>query len=150
MTIIKTQIVQTGTNATTEVLIPTNIVVNGKAGWSITTFRVWVISVLVAAAGQELKVQLNTETGIQAFTDKDLVSQVVTRVIGTAAGAGVFNTISGIAVPFLENRLTVAPNLYVNVSSVGLLAAATIGVEIQYDIVKLTDLEVMTLLQGGA
>lgn len=149
MTIIKQQLVQTGTNVTTELAIPTNIVVNGRTGWSITNFRVTIISILSAAVGQELKVQLNTETGVQNFVDKDLISQVIFRVNGTAAGTGVLTVMPVLSVPLLENRLTVEPNLIVNVSSVGLLAVATIGVEIVYDIVKLTDLEVMTLLQGG-
>jgi hypothetical protein len=97
-----------------------------------------------------MNVQLNTESSAQGFLDNDSVYQFMYQFRGVAASTSGIQVDSERIVTFVQPRLTVQPNLYINVSSAGMTVGNTIYVEVFYEIVKLTDIEVMRLMQGGA
>lgn len=150
--ISKYRVAQVTANTTVEQLIPTLLTVDGRMGWNIKRFSTILsdISGIVPTAKATINCQLNTETGSQLFTDADNIAMNLYLFQGIAAStsAGQINPRSEwISV---DGRLTVQPELYLTVVTTGLTAAQVVLVEIEYETVKLTDMEVMRLLQGGA
>jgi hypothetical protein len=153
MSSIKTSIVQSTLNSTVEITLPTGLTVDGKAGWNIQGVRfLWANAAqcVTPVADCMLFIQLNTETGNQQFTDKDNIIYGIMASSGIAASTSSFWVDGNYQQVLPVPRLTVQPALFLNVSSIGLIINASIYAEVFYDVVKLTDLEVMRLSQGGA
>jgi len=150
--IIKSVITQATLNTDVALTIPTLLTVDGRLGWNIKRFKTTITmpSSIVPTSDATITVQLNTETGLQSFTDADNVCQSLYLFNGIAASTSGFQV-----APHQEwvsdvGRLTVEPNLYVVLSTTGLAGVMIAYTEIEYETVKLTDMEVMRLLQGGA
>jgi hypothetical protein len=153
MSEMKVTLQQLTVNASTSLTIPTLLTVDGRAGWSIVGISMLVNNwegCVVPTADCSLQIQLNTETGQQTFTDPDNIALVIFGTSGIAASTSAFqiNNRQDIVLPI--PRLTVQPNLYLSVTSTGLAVGAVIHASIFYEITKLTDLETMRLMQGGA
>lgn len=134
------------------VAIPTGLTVDARLGWSIVRIEAtWVnISSTSFVVSNVLNVQLNTEATTQVYTDPDLVEWIRFTVKGTTA-AVVGQQVQGfVARDLFVPRLTVEPNLFVDIVSTGTGQANNVHFALFYEQVKLTDLEVMRLLQGGA
>jgi len=153
MSYIKKSLAQTGANATTELAIPTLLTVDGKAGWSILGMDIYVsglgAAVNAVADGQCL-IELNTEATPQSYDDPDNIIFHQFQFSGITASTTALQVFGGEQVRLILPRLTVQPTLYLNISSSGLLTAVTANIQIVYEIVKLSDIEVMRLMQGGA
>ena len=143
--------IQGGADTTSSATIETGIVADSKSGILITGFDVhWVNGSGVAAADYEVRAQLNTVSGALAFSSVDQVDQICWGLQNTAGVA--------VAVPYeptkqivlTEPRLTVQPNIYFTLSSTGTAQANQATVRVYYEIVKLTDIELLRLLVGGA
>lgn len=150
---LKSVLTQSVANGTTEVLIPTGLTIDGRAGWNISGVRFLIPGLnvgVVPTADCNVFMQLNTETGDQIPTDNDSIVYDVAAFSGIAASTSGFQVNSTFLTVLPEGRLTVQPDLYFRVSSVGMTAALTVYLVVSYEVVKLTDMEVMRLMQGGA
>jgi hypothetical protein len=151
MSIIKRIVTQTVLNTTTELALPTGITVDGKAGWLVNRVDFWLASApITPITPSVIVVQLNTETGNQPFTDPDSIALGIYLTTGIAASTTAIQVNTHTFWESASGRLTVEPNLYINLATAGLTAVCSVMVSIDYDVIKLTDLEVMRLLQGGA
>lgn len=151
MSKINQLVTQSGADTSTWVAIPTGLVVDGKAGWSITNMEAyWVDGMSVAAVDYTVNGVLSTVNTATAFGDDDEIARVSWGLQNTAGVA--------VAVPFepikknqlFEPRITVQPTIYVGIISQTSAQANDIIFVVNYDIVKLTDLEVLRMLAGGA
>jgi len=150
---IKVALGQSTMNTPAELLIPTNLTVDGRTGWSIIGMRYSVQplhNAVPATANSNVFIELNTETGNQLFTDNDSILYEVLQFTGVAASTTARQIFGNTERRLVEPRITVQPNLYLYLTSSGLTAPVTAYVEVIYDIVKLSDIEVLRLMQGGA
>lgn len=153
MSSIKQTLVQTASNATTSVEIATGLTVDGKAGWSITGMRFSLPNLSaghVATVDCNVFIQVNTETGNQVFVDKDSIFNQCLQFSGIAASTTSLQVFGDGTVVLPLPRVTVQPTIYLTVISNGMAVPLQADIELYYEIVKLSDLEVMRLLQGGA
>lgn len=142
---------QSVADTTTSASIDTGLTVDSKTGLSIFALEVyWSNGESAVAADWELNVQLNTDTGTQLPNAADNICSIMWGVQNSAGVA--------VAVPYepqkqvilLEPRLTVQPTLYIVITSALTGQTNTVYYRAFYETVKLTDLEVMRLLVGGA
>lgn len=148
---IRKLVTQSGNDTFTAVAIPTSIVVDGKVGWSINGIRAyWVDGAAVAAADYSMDALLLTDGVTHTFVDDEWIDSVNWGLQNTA-GVAVAVNYEPMKEHFLgEPRVTVQPNIYAAVKSAGTAQANDVIIELFYEIVKLTDLEVLRLLAGGA
>jgi hypothetical protein len=151
MSKISQLVTQGGADTFTAVAIDTGLTADGKAGWQINAIRAfWVDGAAVAAADHSISAKVATIATTTTFGSSDEIDRVAWGLQNTAGVA--------VAVPYepikqdflLEPRVTVQPNIYVQVESAGTAQANDVIFEIYYDVVKLSDLEVLRLLAGGA
>jgi hypothetical protein len=149
MSRIKQLVTQGGADTFTAVAINTGLVADGKAGWNITAISAFWDGKAVAAADFIISAQVATIATVTAYGDADEVARVSWGLQNTAGVA--------VAVPFepikfvtIQPRLTVQPAIYAQVSSITTGAANAVIFVIEYEVVKLTDLEVLRMLAGGA
>jgi hypothetical protein len=144
-------VTQTGNDTFTSAAISTGLTADGKAGWSIAAIEAyWVDGTAVAAADWSISALLGTISTVTTFGDVDEIARISWAMQNTGGVA--------IAVPLeiqkqvvlLEPRITVQPTIYAAVSSAATGQANDIIISVFYDLVKLTDLEVLRLLAGGA
>lgn len=148
--IIKT-LTQSGADAFTSVAIPTSITSDGKMGLSLTGFAVEWSNGQAAAAGDWLMTaKIATVPTNTTYGDPDEIIRVEWGLqnTGGVAVAVQFEPVKTEIV--FEERVTVQPNLYLNISSSATGQANTVNVILYYNTVKLSDLEVLRLLGGGA
>jgi len=151
MAIIKSTTVQSGADTTTRLTIDTNLTVDGKTAWSITGFQVyWSNGETSATADQQFSVSLNTVNTGTTFSSADQIALVNWGLVNTGGVAVAYQVELLKSATFFEERITAQPSLYVDLVSTGTGQANRAYWQIQYEIVKLTDLEVMRLLVGGA
>lgn len=151
MLTIKEVFTQTAVNSANEFVIPTLLTVDGRTGWNIKRVRAVLASSvgIVAAAHSNIICQLNTEIVKQSFNDADNIATLLWSTVGTAASTGAFPIDNAREWVSDAGRLTVEPELIVHIESSGLTAAMTINFLMEYETVKLTDMEMVRLLQGG-
>lgn len=147
----KILVTQSGADTFTAGSISTGLTADGKAGWSIKSIEAfWSDGAAVAAADWSLSAALTTISTATAFGDDDEIARVSWGLQNTGGVA--------VAVPYepqkrydlLEPRVTVQPTLYAGITSSGTSNANDVILVVYYDIVKLTDIEVLRLLAGGA
>lgn len=147
-----TQLVtQSGADTYTSVGVSTGLTLDGKAGWQITAMRAqWVDGASVAAADYTIAAKVGTISATTTFGSADEVDRVMWGLQNTAGVAVAFQFEPIREHVLFEPRLTVQPYIYVAVESAGTANANDIIIEVFYDVVKLSDIEVMRLLVGGA
>lgn len=154
--IVKGSLLQSGANVFTAGTVETNLQIDGKSGWLISGFRVFNESVQKnTPADMRINVALSTIATQTAMNSLDEIARVTWSL---QYDAGTSATTTTIAVShdliktavFLEPRLTVQPQIYVQISSEGSGQVSQIYYEINYDLVKLTDVELLRLMVGGA
>jgi len=151
MAVLKKLVTQGGADTFTAVAIDTNLTVDGKAGWSISAIEAyWVDGAAVAAGDWSIHAKLATIATSTSFVDDDEIARVDWGLqnTGGVAVSVPYEPFRGISLP--EPRVTVQPIIYVQVESSGTAQANDVIFRVYYDIVKLTDLEVLRLLAGGA
>jgi len=143
-------VTQGGADTFAATAIDTNITADGKAGWEIVAFSGYYTNGEVgAAADADVNLILATQATVTTFDQDEEIYRLNWSVANTA-GAAVAYPLNLIKREFLVvPRLTVQPLLYVQASSTLSGLSNAIAWEIVYNIVKLTDLEVLRLLQGG-
>lgn len=152
MTTIKGTITQSGTNTYTSSTIDTNLTAEGKTGWEIKAFRGFYSNFYIQNAADLFQnLILATIATLTTWDQDDEICRCAWQAGGTLFTDAWSASIEPIkTAQFSGSRLTVQPQLYVNSSATGQSAAGVMYWEMDYEIVKLTDLEVLRLLQGGA
>lgn len=148
---IRTLVTQGGADTFTSVAIDTNLTSDGKTGWNILGIRaLWVDLAAIAAADHTLYASVQTESTVLTFADEELIDEVGWGLQNTG-GVAVAVAVEPIKEHFLfEPRVTVQPTIYVAVASTSTSGTNDVIIEVFYEVVKLTDLEVLRLLAGGA
>jgi len=148
---IKGSITQGGADTTAALTIETNITADGKSGWEIFGLEVyWVNGESVAAADWEISGVLQTILATPAYTSVDEIERVSWGLqnTGGVAVAVPYEPIKKII--FTEPRITVQPLIYFYALSTLTGQANQLQFRVFYNTVKLSDLEVLRLLAGGA
>jgi len=152
MSILRGVTTQTGADAFTQAIIDTNLTADGKAGWSIKSFRAFFPN-FYALAAVDMTVNAILSTQVTTVTTMNQAAEIarVNWAVANTAGVAVAYPVDLIKQDILiEDRLTVQPLLYVAVSSAGSGGTNVIYWAIEYEIIKLTDVETLRLLVGGA
>jgi hypothetical protein len=148
---IFTSVTQGGADTASSQSISTGLTADGKSGWEISAIEAyWVNGETVPAADWELDASVTTVNSTFNFSSLDVIGALTWALQNTGGVA--------VAVPFepikrnvlLEPRLTVQPTIYCRVDSTLTGIANNVIFAVYYEIVKLTDIEVLRLLQGGA
>jgi hypothetical protein len=124
---------------------------DGKSAYSIKGLRaLWVDGEAVAAADHRLDAVVQVESTVLTFEDEEWLESVSWGMQNTA-GVAVANTFEPMKEHFLEEpRLTVQPSIYAAIKSSGTGQANDVIFEVFYDVVKVTELEYLRMLAGGA
>ena len=141
---------QGGADTFVAVAIDTNLTADGKSGWNITGVSGYYTNGEVgAAADADVNLIVATQATVTTF-DQDEEIYRLNWAVANTGGVAVAYPLNLIKRELLiEPRLTVQPYIYMQVSSTLSGIANAIAWELHYEIVKLTDLEVLRLLQGG-
>jgi hypothetical protein len=144
-------VTQGGADTFTAGSIATGLTVDGKSGWSISGFDAfWVDGKGVAAADYLVAAQVATVATATTYGEDDEIGRLtwgLQNTGGVAVAVG-YEPIKSLLL--LEPRVTVQPEIYVQVYSEGTSNANDIIFIVYYEIVKLSDIEVLRLLAGGA
>jgi len=151
MAIYKGVVTQGGADTFAAATVETGLTVDGKAGWQINSFKAFSTALYLAAATDYLSsCVLATIATSTLMTSDDEIARLAWAVANTA-GVAVAYPIEPIKdILLTEPRVTVQPEIYVHASSVTTGVTNSFYFEIEYEIVKLSDLEVLRLLAGGA
>jgi len=143
-------VTQGGADTFAAATIETNLTADGKAGWEIVALSAYYSNgELAAAADSDVNCILATQSTLTTF-DQDEEIYRLNWAVANTAGVAVAYPLNLVKRELLISpRLTVQPNIYVQVASTLSGIANSMLYEIHYNIVKLTDLEVLRLLQGG-
>lgn len=151
MAIVRGTLVEAVAGTFIQDTIDTNIPVDGKFGWEITGFKAWCSTLYAEAttADYQISAILSTQaTTVTTPSDTEEIARVGwANAFTTAAVAYPVQPI--LVAQMLESRLTVQPQLYVGLDTDGSAAVSRIYYEFSYQIIKLSELEVMRLLIGG-
>lgn len=151
MALIRGTATQGGADTAVNLAVETNLTADGKFGWEIYALEVyWVNAEAVAAADWELTALFGTTTATPSYASADEIVRVSWGMQNTAGVA--------IAIPYepikqiimIEPRVTVQPTIYFTVISTLTGQANNCIYHLYYNTVKLSDLEVLRLLAGGA
>lgn len=153
MGLYKGVVTQSGADTTTQGIINTDLSVDGKSGWLITKLVVyWNNMKSGAVVDSELEAMLSTQvTTATVFSASEELARVefMGQLAGVAASFAYMESIKeAVFVP--SERITVQPQLYLTVASAATGQANVVYYAIEYDIVKLTDNELLRLAVGGA
>lgn len=152
MSIIRGVTTQTGADTFTQTTIDTNLTADGKAGWEILSVRAfWAGMYLIAAADMTLSAILSTQaTTVTTLNQSAEIARVNWAVANTGGVAVAFPVNQIGQDTLIESRITAQPLLYMGISSATTGAANVVYWEIEYNPVKLSDVETLRLLVGGA
>ena len=149
--ILKGVVTQTGVDTFTSAQLLTGLTVDGKSGWEIKGFKGYFANGYTAAATDAIvSFKLSTIATDTNPSSENEIARVAWAVQNTAGVAVAFNFEPSKKADMTESRVTVQSDLYLNIASVTTGLACNMFYEIQFDIVKLTDLEVLRLAVGGA
>lgn len=148
---IKGVVVQGGADTFTSDTIDTNMTVDGRVGWEITRFKAyWSNGYSLDAVDSTVNALLSTQSTITTMDQDEELARINFSVANTAGIAVAYPVDILKEAIIFGSRITVQPTLYVHAASAGSGQANALYYEIEYELVKLTDLEVMRLLIGGA
>jgi hypothetical protein len=152
MGILRVAVTQGGADTLTQVAIPTGLTADGKLGWMIKRLTaMWSNGYTSVAADQKMSAILSTQaTTVTTPTDPEEMARLVWAVANTA-GVAVAYTMELLKQTLAAaDRVTVQPYLYATVESAGTGLSNLVYFEIEYEDVKLSDIEVLRMLVGGA
>lgn len=151
MPIFKGVATQTGGDTFTAAAILTGLTVDGKSGWQINGFKAfWSNGYTAAAADAIANCVLSTIATVTLPNADDELARVSWAVQNTAGVAVAMTFEPTKLADIQEPRVTVQPDLYIHANTTTTGLTNSFYYEIQYEIVKLTDIEVLRLLVGGA
>lgn len=151
MPTLKGVITQTGADAFTSATISTGITVDGKVGWEVTGFKAFWGNGYTAAAADAICNAVLATIGTATTPNLDDEIVRVSWAVQNTAGVAVAMVFEPNKLADLtESRLTVQPEIYVHANSTTTGLTNVLYYEISYEVVKLTDIEVLRLLVGGA
>jgi len=153
MALMKIAITQPGGDVDVEHQILTGLTVDGKLGWQIDAMRVdWFGGDSIPDGNTvSLNVSLATQTGDFRSTDDEYLAGVDWYFTNSPDPLANYFEVTTQKDYFpLEPRVTVQPELVLKLQSSGTGAAQTAYVTIQYQTVKLSDIEVLRLMAAGA
>lgn len=144
-------ITQTGADTFTAAQILTGLTVDSKAGWQITGFKAfWSNGYTAAAADAMANCVLSTLATITTPNLDDEIARISWGIQNTAGVAVALNIDPIKQAAMTEPRVTVQSDLYVHANTLTTGLSNVFYYEISYDIVKMSELEVMRLMIGGA
>lgn len=150
MSSIKQTVTQSGADTFTavELSLPA---LDGKSGYQINGIRaIWEDGYGVAHADWWLDAYVQVENTVQAYDADELIDFVAWAMQNTA-GVAVATPLEPVKEHFMaEPRLTVQPAIYVAVASGGTSQANDVTIEVFYEKVKLSEVDYLRLLAGGA
>lgn len=149
---IARQVIQSGNDTSTRVEIDTDLAVDGRAGWQIRGIRVlWEDCVSVAAADWFLSFVLTTTNADPSYAAWDDVIAGVYWGLQNTAAVAVAVPVEPVKTHMLdEPRVIAADTIYAGIISTATGATNQGIIEVFYDIVKLSDLEVLRLRAAGS
>ena len=152
MSILRGATTQGGADTFTQTAIDTNLTADGKAGWEVISFRAfWPGMYLLAAADMTLSAILSTQaTTVTTLNQAAEIARVNFAIANTAGVAVAFPVEQTKTDVLIEARITAQPLLYVSISSATTGGTNAVYWELEYNIVKLSDVETLRLLVGGA
>jgi len=143
-------IVQGAADAFVAVAIDTNLTAEGKSGWQIESMSGYFVNgELGAAADADVNLLLTTQATVTVFSDEEEIYRLNWAVANTAGVAVAYPLTLVKREELITPRLTVQPIIHVQISSTLSGIACAFYYEFTYSIVKLTDLEVLRMMQGG-
>jgi len=150
MGMIRQRVTQGGADTFTSVLLALPAL-DGKSGYEIMAIEAYSTNGAgIAAADWIINAQLSTQSTIAAFNEDELIAQVSWAAQNTAGVAVCIPFDSQRAKILVEPRITVQPAIYVAVSSANTAIANIIDFRVFYNTIKLTELEYLRMLTGGA
>lgn len=150
--IIRGKVTQGGADTFTQLAIDTNLTADGKSAWlikKITAF--WENGYTAAATDQTLSAIVSTKKTTVSTPDEASELGRVAWAVANTAGIAVAYEMEmqrSIEPPF--DRVTAQPIIYLSVSSTTTGLTNVVYFTVEYDIVKLSDMEVLRLLVGGS
>ncbi len=150
MSVIRQQVTQSGNDTFTavELNLPA---LDGKSGYQFVGIRaIWENGNSSPAADVYLDAYLQTEATVLAYADEELLGMVSWGVQNTAGVAVAVTYEPQKDTLFMEPRVTVQPSIYVAVGSAATGQANIVTIEAVYEKVKLSELDYLRLLAGGA
>jgi hypothetical protein len=130
--------------------IDTNLTADGKSGWEIVAVSAYYTNGETgAAADSDVNLIVATQATVTTFEQDEEIYRINWAVANTAGVAVAYPLELVKREVLIQPRLTVQPLIYVQVSSTLSGLTNAIAWELHYNIVKLTDIEVLRLLQGG-
>lgn len=151
MGIIRGSTTQSGVDTFTQTAIDTNLDADGRTGWNILGVEAYYSNgETVAAADSDVSLILSTRaTTVTTFDESEEIARINWAVANTG-GVAVAYPLELIKRSVVFPRLTVQPTIYVGVSSTLSGIANIVFWHVEYELVKLSDIEVLRLLVGGA
>jgi len=142
---------QSGADTFTSASISTGLTADGKAGWNVIAIEAyWADAASVPAADWSLSAVCQTVATATLFGEDDEVARVSWGVQNTAGVAVAYQYEPYKASILFEPRVTVQPTIYFGVASSNTGQSNNLICVVYYEIVKLSDIEVLRLLAGGA
>jgi hypothetical protein len=143
-------VTQTGADTfTAEQLILPQL--DGKSGYLFKYIRaMWLQSTSVTPADSWLKAMLQTVATPQTFDSDDVIDAVGWGITTMAAAQATMFADLFKEHELNEPRLSVQPDIYVGIKSSATTQINSVIVEVGFEIVKLSELEFLRLLAGGA
>jgi len=151
MGIKRIKVTQGGADTFTATAIDTNLTSDGKIGWLITKVKAfWENGYSAAAADQTISAILASQATVTTPVDTEELARVNWAVANTAGVAVAYPVELQKEIMAAPDRVTVQPTLYAQVSSATTGLTNVMYFEIEYDEVKLSEVEFLRLLVGGA
>jgi len=151
MTVLKGVVTQGGADTFTAAQILTGLTADGKAGWEITGFKAfWSNGYLGAAQDAIANCVLATIATVSLPNNDDEIARASWGIQNTGGVAVAFGFDPVKKADLTESRVTAQPDLYVHANSTTTGLTNIFYYEISYEIIKLSDMEVLRLLVGGA
>ncbi len=144
-------VTQGGADTATRVQVLTGLTADGKSGWQINRIEAfWKDGLTVAAADHVVNAVVSTVDADTEFGDDDEIARISWGLQNTAGVAVAVAFDPQKATDLFEPRITVQPSIYLGVQSTTSGIANDVIIAVYYEIVKLSDIEILRLLAGGA
>jgi len=152
MALVKGSVTMSAANTLTVATIDTNLLVDGKTGWEIRGFLGYASTLEVQVlADIEASLVLATIPTITTMDMEDEVARCAWQIMVTGAVDAAIYVPDGIKqAVMIQPRVTVQPQIYVQAVTTGYTNPGTFYWMLEYEPVKLTDIELLRLLVGGA